>query len=132
MKIKIKVEKEIDVTTVRIGIPIRHGNENMPADFPLRVGDAWAAFVGVDDGIIRGWPKGKAAKATNIKVCDSGLYTLYDYDGLQVADRHDYVPHGLIPGEFGDYIHLDVDAEGRIKDWPTNPDLSEFFQDEEE
>ena len=41
----------------------------------------------------------------------------------------DYVPHGVVPGEYGDYVILKID-KGRIVNWPAKPDVSEFFNQE--
>ena len=30
--------------------------------------------------------------------------------------HHDYVPR-CIPGEFGDYLEFDIDADGRVAKW---------------
>ena len=63
---------------------------------------------------------------------DSGSYTLYSPSGEKIAFRDDYVPNRLIPGEYGDGIDLDVDADGIIRNWPKRPDLSAFFTDDED
>lgn len=36
------------------------------------------------------------------------------------------VPNKLLPGEYGDYLALDIDEVGIIKNWLDNPELSEF------
>ena len=42
----------------------------------------------------------------------------------------DYVPHGLVPGEWGDYVHLKIDATGKITNWPTKISLADFEEDD--
>ena len=80
----------------------------------------------IDTGVIEGWPCGQK-RHMHVKVCDEGLYTLYDAEGHQVARLDGYVPHGVVPGEYGDYVILDIDENGTITNWPKQPDISEFF-----
>ena len=65
------------------------------------------------------------------KVCDAGVYTLFDEDGQTIAIRAGYVPHGIVPGEYGDYIDLKINEQGIITNWPKQPDASEFFEDDD-
>lgn len=126
MKAEVYVKQEVEITTVVIAVPIRYGEEDMSNDFPLRVGDIWKAAVDIDTGKIYGWPDGRAEKVF-MKVTDGGNYDLLN-DGVRIAsiDR-DYVPHGVVPGEYGDYIDLDINESGVITNWPKYPDVSEFF-----
>ena len=66
------------------------------------------------------------------KVRDEGVYTFYDQDNVkQLQLEGEYVP-SIIPGEFGDYINLDIDlATGQILNWDTTrlkTNLEEIFQ----
>jgi hypothetical protein len=61
-----------------------------------------------------------------MKVNDSGTYILRDGSGDIIAERDDYVPHGIIPGEYGDYVDLKINEVGKITNWPKNIDLSGF------
>lgn len=131
MKATVTVKKEIDVHAVRVSVPVRYGTEDMPADFPLRTGNTWAATILVDEGIIRDWPKGKTG-SFSMKVVDQGNYELLDSDGNVLAALiGEYVPNQLLPGEYGDYLELDIDADGSITNWPSNPTVDEFFRPEE-
>ena len=38
-----------------------------------------------------------------------------------------YIPHDLIPGKRGEYIHIDISADGVITNWPDVPNVYEFF-----
>jgi len=135
MKAKIKIEKEVEITKVHIQIQPRYigdsHDDDMPSDFPGLCSNkqTWAAVVDIDTGIIASWPQGIARKM-HVKVCDAGLYTLFDADGNSVARIDGYVPHGVVPGSYGDYVELTIDENGKITNWPAKPDISEFFSDE--
>ncbi len=130
MKIKIPTVVEKDVKWLKMEIAVRYDDEDMPYDFPLRQGDMWNALVDVDTGEIKDFPK-DITYNTNMKVCDEGTYTLYDADMNEVAAIvGGYVPNKVIPGSWGDYVRLNI-ADGKITNWPTNPDLSEFVRGED-
>ena len=131
MKTIIKIEKEVDIKTVLVQVPIRYGTDDIPEDFPMRNGNIWIANIGVDDGIIDSWPKGQSGRL-QMKVCDTGTYILLDEKGEEVsAIRQDYVPNRLITGEYGDYIDLIIDENGRVTNWPKRPSFDEFFSNED-
>ena len=127
MKVTIMAPKEINVACVIITVPVRYGEEDIPNDFPLRNGDVWQAVVDMDTGKIDDWPHGKSGRLA-MKVCDEGVYELRDGAGTRLALlRNDYVPNKVVPGEYGDYIDLDIDENGVIKNWPRQPDFGSFF-----
>ena len=127
MKIETLIRTEVDVATIRIQVAVRCDEEDIPNDFPLRKGDMWEATVDVDTGQIKDWPKGKSGDL-QMKVCDSGTYTLFDREGKQLSERQDYVPNGVVPGEYGDYIDLKINSDGIITNWPKEPDFDSFFE----
>lgn len=125
MKQEVMVKKEIDAKFISINLPVRYGDEDIAFDFPLRDGDVWQATVEIDSGNIKGWPAGKSG-SLYMKVTDSGVYTIYDLDMNELAKLNDYVPHGIVPGEYGDYVNLEIDETGHILNWsPRN--LDDFF-----
>lgn len=126
MIIEIPTTKAVNVTHVRVSLPVRYEEEDIPNDAPMRSRDMWNATIELDTGYVLDWPKGKSLDL-RMKVCDSGIYTLLDEDGRVVAEIQDYVPHCVIPGEYGDYVELDIDSEGVIQNWTSNPDVSDFF-----
>ena len=71
-----------------------------------------------------------------IKVVDQGVYQLIDSDNSVVAELdREYVPHGIVPGEYGDYIKLKIHGgRGIITNWPKAKDISvsEFFKGEDD
>ena len=136
MKAIIKVEKEVDIRAVVISVQPRHigdsEDDDMPTDFP-GLCDAktnWICSINIDTGKIEGWPFGDS-RSLHIKVCDAGLYTLYDNHCNSVAVIDGYVPNGLIPGSYGDYIEMEIDENGIITNWPKKPNIDEFFTTED-
>lgn len=136
MKAIIKVEKEVEISKVLIEIQPRYigdsESDDMPTDFPL-LNDKktkWIASVNIDTGAIEGWPQGER-RSIHVKVCDQGFYSLIDSDGDCIVRIDGYVPHGVVPGSYGDYVELKIDKEGIITNWPKHPDISAFFDDED-
>lgn len=131
MKIKIPTTIEEDIYLVRISAPVDYGEEDISNDFPGREGDVWKADIEIDTGKILNWPAGRVEKMF-LTVKDGGSYALVSVSGHQVALRDgNYVPHGVVPGEYGDAIKLDIAADGTITNWPRRPDVSEFFDEED-
>jgi hypothetical protein len=128
MKITVIRPVEIDVAFIEMTLPIRYGEEDMPNDFPLRTGDVWQAVVDISTGIIIGWPIGTTGEF-NLKVDDDGVYLLIDADGNEIARREDYVPD-VISRDFANNVHLIIDANGVITNWPKEKDidLSDLFK----
>jgi hypothetical protein len=132
MKATLKVPTELEITHVRIAAAVNYDEEEIPNDFPGRKGEMWHAVINVDTGVIRDWPTGRAEKM-HLTVKDCGSYYLMA-EGREVSRiESDYVPHGLIPGSYGDVIELNIDSTGRVTNWPKHPNLSRFpgFEEEE-
>ena len=138
--IKTVVEKEVDIKTLRIFADVRYwedakvnGVEDTDGTLiPFREGDIWQPEIDIDTGIIREWPTDVEAKV-HYKVCDSGSYYLLDSNMLiTLKIEGDYVPNRLIPGECDDYIVMTIDGTGKIAEWDTNPDFSDFTDREED
>lgn len=130
MRQEVMVKKEIDAQFITIELPVRYGDEDIAFDFPLRDGDVWSATIDIDSGNIKDWTAGEPGNFS-MKVCDEGTYTIYDADMVTLAQIiNDYVPHGLVPGEYGDYVNLIIDEHGHIENWnPRN--LDDFFPHED-
>jgi hypothetical protein len=136
MKIKIKVEKEVDIKYCQVKANVRYwedaeidGVDDVEGDLtPCREGDLWCPCINIDTGVITNWEQGKKAKV-HFKVCDAGSYYLQDEYGDNIlAIEEDYVPNSLIPGEYGDYIIMVIDENGKITNWETPADLSDFLE----
>lgn len=134
MKYKILKPQDIEITSVLIELPVDYGDEDIPNDFPGRKGDTWFGLVDIDTGMIKDWPKKYGSAQLEMKVVDTGTYTLYGPNDEEIIKIQDYVPNRLIPGDFGDYVNLHIDETGRIVNWPEPDriDLSEFFPEERE
>jgi len=137
MKVTVKRPQEITVTHIKITLPVNYGEEDIPNDFPLRKGDMWQAMVNIDTGKIENWPEHPRFQecSLHMKVCDGGTYTLYSYfedhwDKVSKREQ-EYVPNGVVPGTYGDYVELDI-KNGIITNWPKKPDLRAFFEMEDD
>lgn len=137
MKLTVKRPQEIEIGLVKIDIQPRYigdtDEDDLPTDFPLLNEEKtnWVAFVEIDTGRILDWPQGDA-RSMHVKVCDAGVYTLLTNDLKEIAVRQDYVPNDLIPGSYGDYVELTIDESGVITNWPRNPDVSVFFESDDD
>lgn len=137
MKAIVKIKQEVEIKTIFINIEPRYigdgDDDDVPSDFPLLNASktAWVAWVDIDTGRIQDWPQGEV-REMYCKVCDAGTYALYSPTGTELAKIDGYVPNGIVPGEYGDYVNLKINADGVITNWPKSPDLSAFFGDDED
>ena len=86
--------------------------------------------IDVETGIIEGWTQGTKAEI-HFKVCDQCTVSLIDEKDEIVKEHEGYVPDCLSPKEngYGDYIIMDIDENGKIKDW--NPNFSDIIETNE-
>lgn len=126
MKIPVKRTVEIDVKYLRVLAPVRFGDEDIPLDFPFRKDDWWDVTIDLEAGRILDWPNLSAR--VDMKVTDGGSYFLLDENKTEVAKVvDDYVPNGIIPGSYGDYIEMTINENGSIVEWPDDLDFDSFF-----
>lgn len=140
MKVQAKIKMEIEVTHIKVSAQVRYwsdssvdGRPDMDGDqIPFRNGDLWTPVIEIDTGRVLDWPAGTTADV-HYKVCDAGLYELIDANGKTVASKEGYVPDFLAPGGggYGDYIILNIDAEGQIEKWRA-PEFGDYADDEDE
>lgn len=124
--------KQFDPKYVKISVPVRYEDEDMPYDFPLRQDDTWEAIIDLDTHQIENWPQGKSG-SFQMKVCDEGSYYLLDENKAVVAGIVEYyVPNDIIPGKYGDYINMNIDKTGKVTNMPNPLDHSDFFRNEED
>lgn len=92
---------------------------------PCRSGNFWCPTINIETGQIQDWPEKTTAKI-HYKVCDEGEYRIVK-DGNMVAKWNGfYVPDRILAiGEhgYGDYIILEINEDGIIKDW-KKPELN--------
>lgn len=132
MKTTVMKPVEIEIERVRVELPVRYEDEDIPYDFPLRVGESWRAEIMVGSGQILDWPEGTTA-SLSMKVTDGGNYYLISPSGEMVGSiEQNYVPNRLIPGNWGDYVDLKIGSDGVITNWPERPSVAEFFPQDDE
>ena len=131
---KTTIRKEVEVKYLRVHIPVRYDEEDIPKDFPLRIEvendkdgyDWWDATIEVDTAKILNWPQGVTGEMF-MKVCDEGSYFLLDESGETIKEIiEDYVPNNILPGEYGDYVSLAINEEGIITNWYDSPSFEDF------
>lgn len=134
MKFEVTKPTTIDVKYVSISVAVRYDDEDMPYDFPFRTGNMWSVVVDIETGKIKDWPKVEWSEDFDLymKVCDCGVYKLLDADMFVLGETDGYVPHGVVPGEYGDYIHLIIQENGKIKNWKGKRDIRvrAFFEED--
>lgn len=90
-----------------------------PDDSPCTISNGlfWQPIIDVETGQIINWEKDIVADI-HYKVCDECGITILKNGNILYKDE-DYVPDFLCPKEkgYGDYIIMDVDNDGFIKDW---------------
>ena len=92
---------------------------------PFIKDEVWQPVIDIEKGLIIDWPP-NINSDIHYKVCDEGRYTITDEYGNILFSIDGYVPKTMSPKEpgFGDYIIMDVNEEGYIKNWMFN--LNDF------
>ena len=139
MKTVIKVEKEVEIKYLFVEAGVRYwedaevnGEEDTEGNLiPCRSGDYWKPIIDVDKGQIVNWGEGITAKI-HYKVCDDGNYSLKNEEGEEIIKIDGYVPDTISPEVrgYGDYIIMNVDAQGNIANWNFN--INDFIDEEED
>lgn len=136
MKFKVKRPIEIELKYISIGFPVEADDieEDNLADLIDPDHPNWLEFrVDIETGKIQDF-RGNPDESYDIyvKVVDQGVYQLIDEKGSVEAELdREYVPHGIVPGQYGDYISLKIHGgRGIITNWPKKPDISEFFPED--
>lgn len=90
---------------------------------PFAKGDMWSPLIEIDTGKIVDWPEGTTA-AVHFKVCDAGRYALLDADRSEIVAIDGYVPSIMSPkaNGYGDYVIMDIGADGSIAEWRVDLD----------
>ncbi len=78
MKITVKRPVEIEVSHIRISVPLHNDTtQEMGESFPLLNGDTWSGIVEIETGKIVEWPEALAGHfVVGDKVRDGGTYIL--------------------------------------------------------
>ncbi len=140
MKVKIKIEKEVEIKTLQVKAGVRYWEDsevNGEADtengenIPCKIGELWSPEIEIETGKILNWKQGVKADI-HYKVCDCCGWELKAEDGEVILSAEDgYVPETLAPKDkgYGDYIIMDIDENGMIADW--NFDITDFQNEDE-
>lgn len=92
--------------------------EDSNGEIPCMGGSCWCPEIDVDRGVILNWTQGTEARV-DYKVCDGFSAEVLD-DGNVIANvENEYVPKFMSPREegYGDYICMDIKADGTIEGW---------------
>lgn len=139
MKVTVKKEVEMEAKTLHVKAGVRYwedstvnGVEDVAGDLiPCRIEDQeeWFPVIDIDTGVITNWEQGKTAEI-HYKVCDDGLYIVYDQNEKEITRKDGYVPDTMCPeGEgYGDYIIMKVDENGLIENWKF--DITDFIEED--
>lgn len=122
----VEVKKKIKAAYLNMSVAVRYDEEDMPNNAPLRDGDVWSAVVDLYTKKIVDWPVGQELKIEDMKITDQGLYEIMDKDKNVLISIDGYVPNRLLPGDYGDYLSLTINAEGEITNWLSSANLHDF------
>ena len=105
-------------------------NDKPTIPFSDKILGLWKPLIDIDTGTILDWPAGTTA-SIHYKVCDDGAYALLDPYMKPVIEIEGYVPRMLCPKDngYGDYIIMDIGADGAIANWRV--DFDKFEADED-
>lgn len=126
MKVTIPTTREVNVKYITLELPVRYEEEDLARDAPMRDGDMWNISIDIDTGIILQWPKDNPLDLY-MKVVDEGVYRLFDADWQELTSIAGYVPHGIVPGQYGDYVSFQIDCNGLVTNWPNSLSFIDFW-----
>lgn len=104
---------------IRCRFHVGTGDADVPTDLPGRAGNEVTLTLDLEDARMRDWPAGYAV-SLYVKVVDRGRYELLAGELVLAVDDGGYVPE-CVPNEYGDYLNLDIQADGSVSGW--KPDL---------
>lgn len=127
MKVEVYKLTELEIHTVRIEVELHDDvSESLPKHLFNDDGEL-DLLIEVDTGKVVSW-QGDVPVSIYDNIRDGGVYTLFDSNGKEVGNIDNYyVPNELIPGDYGDYINLEISADGIVTNWPKKPSVIEFF-----
>lgn len=127
MKVTVYKPVELEIHSVRIEVELHDDvSENLPKHLFNDDGEL-DLLIEVDTGKVVSW-QGNGPVSIHANVRNNGVYTLFDKFGDKVASLDNYyIPHDLIPGKRGEYIHIDINDDGIVTNWPKCPNVYEFF-----
>lgn len=115
-----------NIKYVLIKVPVKYDDQDIPYDFPHRLGNILILKVEASTGKIIGFPNDYSYDVY-MKVTDQGIYSLLDEEDNLLIEKDGYVPDShSIPGRYGDYIDFKI-KNGIITNWFKHPTFEEFF-----
>ena len=128
MKVEVYKLTELEIHTVRIEVELHDDvSESLPKHLFNDDGEL-DLLIEVDTGKVISW-QGNEPVSIHDNIRNNGVYTLFDKCGSEVASLDNYyIPHDLIPGKRGEYIHIDISDDGIVTNWPDFPNVHEFFE----
>nr|DAP10544.1 MAG TPA: hypothetical protein [Caudoviricetes sp.] len=132
MKVTVYKPVELEIHTVKIEVELHDDVSESLAKHLFNDDGKLDLLIEVDTGKVVSW---QGSEPVNIhdKVRDNGVYTLFGSDGLEVVKIDNYsVPNNLIPGDYGDYINLEINSDGFVTNWPKYPSVLEFFPEKDD
>lgn len=92
----------------------------------------WKPIIDIETGRIVNWTDGVKADVV-YKVCDGFACDVFDAEWKKLFSYEGYVPRFMCPREdgYGDYIDMEIDGEGFIKDWDKQQVLEQFNAEDE-
>ena len=130
MRVTLNIKKDFNLKDLEVFANVRYWEDtdvNGIKDengklIPCRNDDLWEPIIDINSGQILNWKQGKTANV-HYKVCDEFIYSITDINGDTVIEEDEiYVPTIMCPKSngYGDYIIMDIDENGYIKDWNKN------------
>ncbi len=87
----------------------------------------WELTIDLFAGRFLEWAHPGRGFSVRLRPKDSGTYILLDAKKNPIVQLAEcYVPHGILDGDFGDSLELDILDDGRIECWPDILDTSDF------
>ena len=124
-KITYKATKEIEISHVCMRLPYDDDDELQTDLLPDAEDGILNLTIEVATGKVCDWKPEAGAMNIWLKPRDSGVYKLFAPDGSLLAEvDEDYVPNGMIPGDYGDYVDLQINADGIVTNWPKPDQIS--------
>lgn len=129
LKLELTVKKEFDVAYLLAEVGVRYWEDtevNGVEDengllIPCRDGKYWKPLIDLEIGQIVNWELGKTA-SIHYKSCDDNVFKLLDINNNEIASIEGYVINMMCIGDdgWGDYVIMQVDKDGFIKDFEAN------------
>lgn len=124
MEIELLRPVTVHVDALRIVVEVTDDDideECCPADMPGLKNGKLTLVIDLDTKRVRDWPAGRAV-SLHLHPRDEGRYYLLSRDTVILSREESPVPD-FLPGEhFGDYLILNIGADGTVLRWDFDAD----------